>query len=192
LEDWLKGDQPKTVNSLTKVFQEKSFAIVFLVLMFIPALPIPTGGITHIFELVVMVLALELIIGRRTVWLPQRWLHRHIGPLLEKKSLPFMIKRVRWFEKHSRTRLGGLINHRATLRFVGLIMFAFAVGAFLAPPFSGLDTLPSLGAVILSLGHILDDSLIALFGLLVGIAGLVIVAISGVILLDVLHHFFSF
>ena len=30
-------------------------------------------------------------------------------------------------------------------------------GAFLAPPFTGLDTLPSLGVVLLSLGVLLED-----------------------------------
>ena len=50
LEDWLKSDSPKTLGGLGAVFEEKSFAVAILLLMFIPALPLPTGGITHVFE----------------------------------------------------------------------------------------------------------------------------------------------
>src|SRR6476660_4552503 len=73
LEGWLGDDGPKTLGSLIDVFGEGSFAIVFVLLMAVPALPLPTGGVTHVFEVITMLLALELIIGRRTVWLPERW-----------------------------------------------------------------------------------------------------------------------
>ena len=45
------------------------------------------------------------------------------------------------------------------------------MAAFVAPPFSGLDTLPSLGVVILSLGVLLEDFLVAVVGLVAGAAG---------------------
>ena len=73
LETWLKSPGSKTLSGMNAVFAEKSFAITFLLLMSIPALPIPTGGITHIFEIITMLLALELVVGLRTIWLPKRW-----------------------------------------------------------------------------------------------------------------------
>ena len=57
LESWLEGDGEKTVGSLIGVFDEKSFAILFVVLLGVPALPLPTGGATHVFELIAIVLA---------------------------------------------------------------------------------------------------------------------------------------
>ena len=50
LEAWLRSEDAKTVGSLGRVFQEKSFAVTVLLLMFLPAIPAPTGGITHVFE----------------------------------------------------------------------------------------------------------------------------------------------
>src|SRR6266404_6029459 len=47
LEAWLSDDRPKTLGSLIDVFGEGSFAIVFVLLMAVPALPLPTGGVTH-------------------------------------------------------------------------------------------------------------------------------------------------
>ncbi|MDQ6607923.1 MAG: hypothetical protein M3Z06_15435, partial [Actinomycetota bacterium] len=53
------------------------------------------------------------------------------------------------------------------------------LGAFLAPPFSGLDTLPSLGVVVLSLGVLLEDVLVVVVGVLLGIAGVVLEIVLG-------------
>src|SRR5262245_23188302 len=80
LEGWLSGDEPKTIGSLIDVFQEKSFAVLFVLLLAVPALPLPTGGVTHVFEVIAMLLALELIVGRRKVWLPERWRGRELSP----------------------------------------------------------------------------------------------------------------
>jgi hypothetical protein len=46
-----------------------------------------------------------------------------------------------------------------------------AVGAFAAPPFTGLDTLPALGGVLIALGVLLEDFAIVVAGLLAGAAG---------------------
>jgi hypothetical protein len=53
----------------------------------------------------------------------------------------------------------------------GSLVIAGTAGAFFAPPFTGLDTLPVLGVVLLSLGVLLEDLLIVGLGLAVGIAG---------------------
>jgi hypothetical protein len=48
-----------------------------------------------------------------------------------------------------------------------------------APPFSGLDTLPSMGAVAVSLAILLRDIVVLVVGLLVGFSGLVIIVVLG-------------
>ena len=172
LETWLHSRKPKTIAGLISVSGEKSFALVFLVLMAIPALPIPTGGVTHVFEVIVILLCLELIIGRRTIWLPKRWLHRKLGKTITTRGLPYLIRKVRWLEKYSRPRMRGLLAKRLYLRLVGLTVLVLTIGAFIAPPFSGLDTLPSMGAVGIALGLILEDAVIYVLGLTIGIGGI--------------------
>ena len=53
----------------------------------------------------------------------------------------------------------------------GLLVIGGSAGAFFAPPFTGLDTLPALGVVLLSLGVLLEDSLVVAIAVAVGIAG---------------------
>ena len=60
-------------------------------------------------------------------------------------------------ERFSRPRGARLFDQRWLLRLLGLVIMALAVAAALAPPFSGLDTLPALGAVAIALAIILED-----------------------------------
>lgn len=56
-------------------------------------------------------------------------------------------------------------------RVLGLLISALTVSAALAPPFSGLDTLPGLGVVLIALAILLHDLLLAVIGLVLGAAG---------------------
>src|SRR6266542_379672 len=64
LDRWLLTDAEKTLGSLIELFGEKSFAILFVLLLALPALPLPTGGATHVLEVIAMLVALQLIANR--------------------------------------------------------------------------------------------------------------------------------
>lgn len=175
LEQWLERDHKKTIGDLVDTFGPRSFAILFIVLMALPALPLPTGAVSHVLEVVAMLLALELMIGRTEVWIPKRFQDRELKGLTSPKFQKTLLKRLRWFEKFSRPRMAGLLENRLTGVVFGTAVFGFSLTAFLAPPFSGLDTLPALGAVILSLGVLLGDIVIAGAGLGIGAIGITLV-----------------
>lgn len=190
LENWLTGKRPKTLASLEEVFKDKSFAITFLVLMAFPALPLPTGGVTHVFEIIVMLMCLQLVIGRQAPWLPNKWKHMPLGKVLTGKVIPVMLKWIRWFEKRSSSRGRWIFGLPLASRLVGLIIFGLTLAAFLAPPFSGLDTLPALGVVVISLAVILDDFLMLLGGLVIGLAGVALTVVLGAAIIASSRHFF--
>jgi len=175
LERWLEGDHPKTLGSLIELFGEKSFAIVFVLLLAVPALPLPTGGATHVFEVIAMLLALELIIGRREIWLPGRWKGRQIAGASGGRLMSTLLRLIRWFERFSRPRLGVLLRQRLSGIGFGVLVLALSLTAFVAPPFTGLDTLPALGVVLLGLGVLLEDIVVAIAGVVVGALGAVLV-----------------
>ena len=58
LESWPRAEPDPTLGALVAVFGHKSVAIVFVLLLGVPALPLPTGGATHLLELVAILLAL--------------------------------------------------------------------------------------------------------------------------------------
>lgn len=174
LEAWLNSEGTKTIGDLGEVFAEKSFAVTVLFLMFVPALPLPTGGITHVFEAITVVVAGQMVVGRRSLWLPKRARRRELGPAMIEKAVPFISRRIRWFERFSRPRGVEVFRNRLALSFVGMLIVAFAVAAALSPPFSGLDTIPSLGAVVLALAIILEDVVVLGIGAAIGVAGIAI------------------
>jgi hypothetical protein len=179
LERWLAGDSDKTLAGLIELFGPRSFAILFVLLLGLPALPLPTGGATHVFELIAMLVALQLIAGRENIWLPARWSKLELAGGRRERFLTSLMKLIRRLERLSRPRLRFVFGLRVSNVAFGLFVIAGSVAAFLAPPFSGLDTLPALGVVLLSLGFLLEDFLVVVVGLIVGVAGVALEVVLG-------------
>jgi hypothetical protein len=184
LGDWLGSDEPKTLGGLGAVFGERAFAVAVLLLMFPAALPLPTGGVTHVLEIVAIIVAAEMVIGLTTIWLPTRWRNRELGASMTGKALPFVIRRVTWAERFSKPRGAILLQQWWFRRILGAGLICLAVGAVFAPPFSGLDTLPALGAVTISLGFILGDLLVVGVGALFGASGILVTYLLGAAVLN--------
>lgn len=179
LETWLEQDEPKTVGSLTDLIDEKSFAVVTLLLLIPSALPIPTGGVTHLFELIAVLVVGQMVLGREELWLPRRFRDHALGETMTGKAIPRILRVVRWFERWARPRLARTLDLRPVKSLLAVFLLVFVVAAFVAPPFSGLDTLPSLGVVIVCLGIIFSDAIIVTFGLVVGATGIALVIVLG-------------
>lgn len=190
LEAWLVAEGPKTIGDLGSIFSEKSFAVTILFLMFVPALPLPTGGITHVFEAITVVLAGEMVLGAEAIWLPTRWRDRVLGRTTTEKAVPFMMRRIRWLERFSRPRAASLFERSWFLRILGVIFIGLAVACGIAPPFSGLDTLPAMGAVFVALAIILEDALALAIGLGLGAAGIVLIVTVGASLIHLIRGIF--
>jgi len=186
LERWLQGANEKTLGSLIDLFEEKSFAILFVLLLGVPALPVPTGGATHVFEVIAVLLALQLVVGRDEIWLPERWRKRELAGERQERFLTALMKMIRRLERISKPRLRFAFNHRASNIVFGLLVIGGCVAAFLAPPFTGLDTLPALGVVLLSLAVLLEDFAIVIVGMAIGVAGVALEIFLGKAAVDAL------
>jgi hypothetical protein len=179
LEQWLSGEGPKTIGALNGVFAEKSFAVAIMLLMLLPATPLPTGGVSHLFEVIAVLLAAQMVAGRETIWLPRRWRDRELGALATDRALPRILRWLRLVERISRPRAAWLFDQGWLLRLLGLLLIVLAAAAALAPPFSGLDTLPALGAVIVCLGVVTADLLLLGAGLVIGAVGILLIITLG-------------
>jgi hypothetical protein len=51
------------------------------------------------------------------------------------------------------------------------VIVALALAAAVSPPFSGLDTVPSMGAVVVALSIILEDVVVLGIGVAIGAGG---------------------
>jgi hypothetical protein len=179
LRRWLEQTRTGTIGDLVDLMDEKSFAVVLMVLMLPSALPIPTGGVTHVLELAAALVALQMTVGRRELWLP-RWIARRgLGPMTSPKAVDTIVRRVQWFERFARPRFARALDARVTDSLLGLLLLVFVAGAFVAVPFSGLDTLPSLGVVVVCLGILFGDTVIVVVGAALGAIGIALVVLLG-------------
>jgi hypothetical protein len=190
LERWLRSDTDKTLGSLVDVFEERGFAVLFVFLLGVPALPLPTGGVTHVSELIAMLLALQLIANRDCVWLPRRWRAIELAGESHERFIAGLMRTVRRLERVSRPRLTVLFEHRVSNIVFGVLVIGGSLGAFLAVPFTGLDTLPALGVVVLSLGVLLEDFALVVAGTLIGAAGVALEVLLGKALVDTIGGLF--
>jgi hypothetical protein len=172
LERFLNSDGETTLGGLIDVFGRKSFALIFILLLGVPALPLPTGGATHVFEIIAILLAVQLIAGREKIWLPRRWCAIELAGQRRQRFIRRLLGFIRRLERLSKPRATVLFDHRASNAVFGLLAAVGSLAAFLAPPFTGLDTLPALGVVLLSLAVLLEDIAIVVAALVVGAAGI--------------------
>lgn len=150
--------------------------------MAIPALPLPTGGVTHVFEILSMLVALEMVAGLKTVWLPKRWRDKTLPTSLTTKALPKLVSIMQRAEHYSRPRLSDMLSNELLLRFTGIVILILSLFAFFAPPFTGLDTLPALGIVCMSFGLLVGDFAFYAIGLAIGVIGVgLVIGLSGAI-----------
>jgi hypothetical protein len=190
LERWLSQEGPRTLGNLIELFGQKSFALVFVLLLGVPALPLPTGGATHVFEIIAVLLALQLIAGRDEIWLPRRWRGLELDGPRQQRFILALMRMIRRLERVSRPRLRFLFDNRLSNIVFGTLVVGGSAAAFFAPPFTGLDTLPALGVVLLSLAVLLEDIVIALVALAVGGTGVALEFLLGAALIDALGNLF--
>ena len=103
--------------------------------------------------------------------MPERWCEVSLAGSKRRRLLNGLLRLLRLLERSSRPRLRVLFDHRASNIVFGLTVITFTTGAVFAVPFSGLDTLPALGVVLVSVGVLLEDFAIVSLGWFVGIAG---------------------
>lgn len=190
LSEWLESDGSKTLIELDLVFGDRTFAILFMFMMAASALPIPTGGITDVFAIITILFALQMMMGKNSLWLPKRWRKMKLTKIFTDKLLPGLVKLIRWLEKFSAPRMSWVFAGRISDALLGLSVILLAIATIAAPPFSGLDTIPALGIVVISAGIVLKDGLMTIIGWIVGASGILIQLLFGKAVIELFQRIF--
>ncbi len=182
LQAWLETDGPKTIRGLLDRFGPQAFAMSFVLLAAPSALPIPTGGLTDVLNVIALLIAIQLVIGRDEPWLPARFADRELKSLRSEKTRSRLLGTINRVQKVARPRFARTLHSPPGRIAFGLVIILLTLAAIVAPPFSGLDTLPALGVVLISLGMLFGDALIVGVGLVIGAGGIgLMVALAGAI-----------
>lgn len=155
-------------------FGERAFAAVMLLVALLNLLPWPPGG-TTVLGLPLILLSLQLMRRRRTVWLPVWMMRAQVDRRAYRRFLRYLVPPVRWVERLSRPRLP-ILTGRSAQMLLGLVTLVLAVILTLPIPFGNLA--PATAIAIISLGVMQRDGVMVLLGLMASAfsIGLLVVA----------------
>jgi hypothetical protein len=157
IRQWQRSPADKTLGGFVDAMDAKGFALLLIILLGPSALPIPTGGLTHVFEIAAALLALQLILGREDVWLPGRLRRVSLDGEHSTKFVDAMVRYIGKLERITKPRGRVFFGRRISDFLFGCGTLVGVVATFMAPPFTGLDTIPALGVVLLALAVLAED-----------------------------------
>jgi hypothetical protein len=158
-----------SIGEISRAFGDSAFGALMLVLGLIGILP-SLPGTSTVVGVAVMVVAVQLVMGASTLWLPRRLSEKTfprsaLTALLERTERP-----LRWVEAWSSPRLPAWFTPLGR-RLIGLLCLVMAVA--LALPLPLLNFVPGLSIVFFALGLLQRDGVAVLLGVLTVIATLV-------------------
>jgi len=167
------GDEADRIalGDLTSMLGDRAFGVMILLLALPNGVPGPViPGFSLIFGLPMVLLALQMLFGRRTPWMPrrmQRWSFRR-GRLsgLLRRAAPA----VERLELYFRPRYPRLTTALAE-RIVGLLLIVFALILSLPIPFGNVPV--AWAICIVAMGIMERDGLSLVIGALISIAAVV-------------------
>jgi len=169
IEDLLAQNQ-LTLQQVLEQTKTASFGFVLCLVALPSALPVPAPGFSVPFGMMIVFLAMQLLLGRKTLWLPASWLQKSINLRPYHGKIKGVLKFVRFFEWFVRPRLGFM--YRFGLPLLSFMMLLCGLSMLI--PIPGTNSLPALGVFLISLGMLEKDGLAALAGVGAGLLGLVL------------------
>lgn len=164
-------DQGLAITDLTQAVGEKGFGLVLMILALPSALPVPAPGYSTPFGIIIALVAVQMVRGRPSIWLPRKLETLRIKPSLAQKMLgaastflqkiEFLVKpRHRW------------IRGRAGQIAVGAVIIIMACLMMLPIPLT--NTFPAMVIFLIGIGLSEEDGLLALGALAVGCAAVLL------------------
>ena len=158
------GGEDSTLGALLDSISAKGFGLLLMVLALPAALPIPAPGYATPFGLLMVFLGTQMLIGKRTPWLPEvlrKKRLRHSTCAFAVRNSGKVLHLVEWLV---RPRLSGLARNRIFLAAVSLVIILMA--SFMILPIPLTNTAPSFVIFLLAAGMLEEDGLVLLGGLI--------------------------
>ena len=148
------------IGELLDGFGDRSFGAAMLLLALPNMVPLPPGAST-VFGLPLMLIAAQLAVGRRSVWLPQAIRDRSIATTVFSRIVHTTRPYLRRAERLLSPRLLIMLSPIST-RLIGVACFILAI--LIALPIPLANFLGGLSVAAFSLGLLRHDGIAILFG----------------------------
>ena len=143
---------------------DNHYGVPLLVLSLINAVPVPSFGLKSILGVIVALLGLQIIVGKRYPWLPSWFTQLRLNPKLTHRAANLGERFLPRLERFVKPRKNWM-HYRLYVSLLGLVVFLMGLVMMLPVPGTKILTSPVLLA--LSLGLIENDGLLTLLSALV-------------------------
>ena len=165
-----------TLGEVFRRIGDRGFGLLLIVLALPSALPLPAAGYSTPFGILIAVLALQMLAGRTTQWLPERAARTKLHGKFIDVMLGFFAKFFSKVEFLIRPRLKW-VGSRAGRAFLGLLVLIMACLMILPIPLT--NTFPAFVIFLTGIGLTEEDGLFSIFA---GILGVVSTALYAVVI----------
>jgi hypothetical protein len=176
------SDAGVTLGEVFSRIGDRGFGLLLLVLSLPSALPIPAPGYSTPFGILLFILALQMIFGRRTPWLPARAAGMRLKGKFVEAMLSFLEKFFGKVEFLIKPRLRW-VGSRGGLVFLGLLVLIMAGLMILPIPLT--NTAPAFVIFLIGTGLSEEDGVFCLLAAVLGVAATAVYSL-------VLYLFFRF
>lgn len=188
IEELITKNESLSLKKLMGRTQETIFGFLLVILALPSALPVPAPGYSIPFGIVIIILAVQIIIGRKYPWLPQKILNKEINIKKFRSGVSKINTFIQFFEKIIKPRGKFLYNQGQSL--LGLMIFMCGVSMLI--PIPGTNTIPALGIFVIGLGMIEEDGLLGTLGVLISLTGIAVtsaILFFGKEILDIIWNY---
>jgi len=166
-----------TLVDILELAGERTFGFLLVLLALPSALPVPAPGYSIPFGIVILLLAVQLMMGRSRPWFPQWFRKRSLKTKQAQGIIKAGIPWLRRLESISKPRYAFVCtSHTGQLILGGAIAL---MGLSMLIPLPLTNTLPAIGVFIIGFSLLEDDGAI-------GIMGLTVSAIAGALSITLL------
>ncbi len=171
---FFEESRPGKVNlsDILQLAEERIFGFLLVILALPSALPVPAPGYSTPFGILIFLLAVQLITGARTPWLPPKMMNHPLELETVQGFLKAGIPWLRRIEAIARPRLSYICTTLAGRVTIGTAIALMAISMMI--PIPGTNTLPAMGIFVTGFGLLEDDGAISLGGLVLCLMGAIL------------------
>jgi hypothetical protein len=151
------SEQPLTLGDILTETSERGFSLVITLLVLPFLFPMPPG-LTSPLGGACLSLSLQMVLGRRSPWLPKKIANYQFPSSFAQVILQNLRRVTKIIEKIARPRLEKVANHPLTWRFNGLCISWLTILLISPVPFT--NPIPTVGILLLAIATIESDGLL--------------------------------
>lgn len=151
------ADQPLTLGDILAETSERGFSLVIALLVLPFLFPMPPG-FTGPFGGACLLLSVQMLLGRRSPWLPKKIANYQFPRTFAQVILQNLRRITKILEKIARPRWGKIANHPWIWRFNGFCISWLTI--LLISPIPLTNPFPTIGILLLAVATIESDGLL--------------------------------